>query len=542
MRFSKRAVGAMALTCVLACGKDECPAGTLTGPGLCKVPEAGKQAGAGSGGRGRTTWPTFEEGGGGAGGVFVAGRGGAGGEVQSDYDGGFSTPSNPVCGNGILDPGEYCDGASCPLTCETGNKCMVGHMLGSQRDCDLRCESTELTICNSGDGCCPPGCDHTNDTDCSESCGDGKVEKPETCDGDCPTTCDDGDACTVDTMTGTAAQCSLMCGHEPAVAGKTKDGCCPQGSNISVDADCAASCGDGVVTAPETCDSASSKGCPSSCDDLNPCTTDSTTGSAATCDIKCTHAAVTKNVGGDGCCLPNTTEAEDSDCKVECVDATDCKPPSECQDAMCTNGKCGVKAKTGACDSGNGTCQTDGSCKANPKCGDGHVDPGEKCDGNCPAECPKSTDECKINGLNFQSTPCQAQCETIPATGNSCNSGKGVCDSTGKCVDANWYEPCSSDIGCSTSLACRPSRGYCSMQCSDHLGSCGSGGTCLNGWCDKTCSVDSGCAAGQQCLELDIGKVCRPMPCGASMSGVTCPSGFSCKQNMQTTIWECLPG
>src|SRR5690349_13401911 len=64
-----------------------------------------------------------------------------------------------------------------------------------------------------------------------------------------------------------------------------------------------AACGNGVVDADETCDTAIASGataCPSGCDDGNACTTDTLSGSA--CTAACEHAPVTACTSGDGCC------------------------------------------------------------------------------------------------------------------------------------------------------------------------------------------------------------------------------------------------
>jgi hypothetical protein len=56
--------------------------------------------------------------------------------------------------------------------------------------------------------------------------------------------------------------------------------------------DCSARCGDGVVTAPETCDPPGGA-CLASCpDDGDPCTNELLGGSPATCDVTCTHPPI----------------------------------------------------------------------------------------------------------------------------------------------------------------------------------------------------------------------------------------------------------
>jgi len=607
MNWIRLMAAGAAIYAVVGCGENDCSSipGSKMGAGFCKIPgepEGGRTATAGgqptsTGGR---VAVTFERGGsGGSGGVGVAG-GSAGSAPMSG------------CGNGIPELGEGCDG-NCPTECSTGNACFVGVLIGSPDTCDAKCRITELYKCNNSDGCCPLGCDATNDTDCSPAatCGNGKKEAKETCDAGsdkpCLASCDDGDACTVDMMSGSVAACSVMCGHMPAEANaKTKDGCCPPGANNSVDADCDASCGDGVVSGTEACDTKSAKGCPTTCDDMDPCTVDTLTGSA--CSAKCSHEPVTKNEAGDGCCLPGTTEAEDSDCKFECYDAADCAGGGECKEPNCSGNKCGFKAKTGDCDSGKGTCQSDGSCKAKPRCGDGKVDPGEKCDGNCPkcddgnacttdittgtvetcdlscahrniaagsscgsnmrcdsagkcngatcgdgvvdpgeycdgncpTTCPVGMEECAVNGLNYQTVPCQARCEKAYAPkGSLCWDNRGMCSgNSGDCFHNVWYRACKDDAGCFGNGSCM--NHICTIACTSDA-QCGAPaigerGRCLKGVCEAKCTMDNECGFGQQCQNPGANGFCRARFC----AGVGCAdAGFECVNDGGQLI--CLP-
>src|SRR5205085_2839582 len=129
-------------------------------------------------------------------------------------------PSDPPsCGNGRVDPGEMCDGA-CPTACNDGNACTTDTLTGSAQACTAACAFLPITTCKSGDGCCPAGCNHSTDSDCSATCGNGVVESGETCDGNCPATCNDGNACTVDTLTGSATNCSAACAFQPVITCK----------------------------------------------------------------------------------------------------------------------------------------------------------------------------------------------------------------------------------------------------------------------------------------------------------------------------------
>jgi hypothetical protein len=79
-----------------------------------------------------------------------------------------------------------------------------------------------------------------------------------------------------------------------------------------------ATCGNGVLDPGETCDPPGS--CPSSCSDGNACTIDSSTGSAAGCNLSCTHQAISACISGDGCCPAGCNANTDSDCAC-CVPA-----------------------------------------------------------------------------------------------------------------------------------------------------------------------------------------------------------------------------
>ncbi len=221
-----------------------------------------------------------------------------------------------LCGNGVIDPGERCDG-NCPTVCladADDNPCTRNAPLGEP--CQIRCQATVLG-CASGDGCC-----HVNecnnslinvDTDCDVVCGDGLVQSPEKCDGNCPTSCDDGNACTVDTQTGSESACSLECTHTPMSASLSGDGCCLS-NNANTDTDCLAVCGNTIVEPAESCDA----NCPSSCDDNNANTLDALVGTD--CQRACTYTPIPRT----GTCGNGTLDAgELCDGKFICNDTCD---------------------------------------------------------------------------------------------------------------------------------------------------------------------------------------------------------------------------
>jgi hypothetical protein len=159
----------------------------------------------------------------------------------SSCDSTTDTDCSAGCGNGVVESGETCDPpSSCPTSCDDGNACTVDQLTGTAQNCNVACSHSAISTCESGDGCCPTGCDSTTDTDCSVSCGNGVVESGETCDppSSCPTSCDDGDPCTRDQLTGSAANCNATCGNTAITACTSGDGCCPSGCDFTNDDDC----------------------------------------------------------------------------------------------------------------------------------------------------------------------------------------------------------------------------------------------------------------------------------------------------------------
>ena len=188
-----------------------------------------------------------------------------------------------TCGNGVLDAavGEFCDTAiasgigACPVSCDDTDPCTTDALVGSA--CQAECSHGSVGAVD-GDNCCLPGYNANEDDDCIVECGNNAVEPGEEC--------DDGD----------------------------KD------ADASCDGNCHYTCGNGVVDDGfgELCDTGIASGngaCPVSCDDADPCTTDSVVGSA--CQAECAHGSVGA-VDNDTCCLPDSNANEDNDCPIEC--------------------------------------------------------------------------------------------------------------------------------------------------------------------------------------------------------------------------------
>jgi hypothetical protein len=71
-----------------------------------------------------------------------------------------------LCGNGITERGETCDG-DCPTSCGDGRTCTRDVMLGSAARCAVSCHFPAIVTCADADGCCPSACtDAAADADC----------------------------------------------------------------------------------------------------------------------------------------------------------------------------------------------------------------------------------------------------------------------------------------------------------------------------------------------------------------------------------------
>jgi MYXO-CTERM domain-containing protein len=82
----------------------------------------------------------------------------------------------------------------------------------------------------------------------ADTCNNGTVDPGETCDppGSCPTACPDtGDACTFNTLVGSASTCTAECVTDSISMCTGGDGCCPAGCDETTDSDCAGGGGGG---------------------------------------------------------------------------------------------------------------------------------------------------------------------------------------------------------------------------------------------------------------------------------------------------------
>jgi len=219
-------------------------------------------------------------------------------------------------------------------------------------------------------------------------------------------------------------------------------------------ADCTLACGDGVINAAEKCDvgipAPDPGSCPTACSSSDPCARSTLAGAA--CSAECQTTAITTPIAGDGCCPPDATAQDDSDCSPACGNGVlepgetcdtgivtgfgACPTPATCDDQnACSvdavkNGSCRVECdwstqvaprldETDGCCPQGATSANDADCSAD--CGNGQLDAGESCDpgitsgeGVCLTTCP-AAEPC-TRQLLVQANPCDPRCVSLPIT------------------------------------------------------------------------------------------------------------------------------
>ena len=223
------------------------------------------------------------------------------------------------CGDGKVTGAERCDSAietgqpgACPAECVARSSCERRRLEGSA--CEAHCVETPIRDAVPGDGCCPDGATSLEDADCSPRCGNGVIERGEVCDPPetCPS-CVTLDKCLRIHAGGSAQTCDVVC-HVTAVEEcRSEDGCCAEGCTRGADNDCSSSCGNGMVD-PGTSETCERTACIQNCDDQDPCTLDVRTGSAANCNVRCSHFRIYERLPNDHCCPPGADATTDPDC------------------------------------------------------------------------------------------------------------------------------------------------------------------------------------------------------------------------------------
>jgi len=469
--------------------------------------------------------------------------------------GGDSTRA-PVCGNGIIDPGETCDdgnsipgdgcsgvcqiepnyvcpspGQPCTSTIICGNgvvegneQCDDGNTVGGD-GCSANCRIEAGWICPEAGKPCQPAP--------APPCGNGKLDPGEQCD-DGNTT--DGDGC------------SSKCQIEPGFMCLTPGSVCAP----------IAYCGDGKLNGNEECDdgnNVSGDGCSASCR-IEPFYTCPTPGMPCISTIVCGDLKIT----GDEACDDGNTVAGDG-CSADCKQV---EPGYTCPNNGGIGGPCsrifvpkcgdGILSSDEYCDDGNTvsgdgcsstctiepgyTCPTPGKlCTRIAVCGDGKLDvaSGEQCD----------------DGNTVGGDGCSAQCQVetnwvCPTPGQPCVStvrcGDGKVSGNEQCDDGNTAsgDGCSSTCQVECGWVC-PAGGRChAAKCGDGVVAgneqCDDGNNVAGDGCGPTCALESKPVTGAE------GWTCSTAVQPSGCIGPTTCSGTICGNGVREGSEQCDDG
>jgi cysteine-rich repeat protein len=322
-----------------------------------------------------------------------------------------------LCGNGVIDPEEDCDGGAC---CNVG--CTFRALGTPCRGAQGACDSMESCTGDSAD--CPP--DEVEQADAVCDRATRPCELDAICDGVSPlcpnnpilpagTFCGEGDgSCVEDSFCdGTSGDCPpdiviVDCVHS--------DGCCPDSCNANQDNDCEAVCGNDVIEPGEQCDGG---GCcnrrctfdatgfvcrqsQGTCDQIEMCT-----GESADCPPDAHSTSVCRPDQGP-CDVPESCDGVGNNCPPDgkepagtvCGPSTGpCDPEEVCNGSSNT---CPPNWLGMDCIDSDGCCPLDGHCNESqdndctPICGNGALESGEDCEDGNLDECDGCTADCRL--------------------------------------------------------------------------------------------------------------------------------------------------
>ncbi|MEM6991996.1 MAG: hypothetical protein AAF721_15915 [Myxococcota bacterium] len=333
--------------------------------------------------------------------------------VAMDTDSDGEEP--PLCGNGVIEPGEACDTQAIPVTCVDLD------FSGGTLSCDAQCQIVATGCTGCGDGSLDPG----------EECDDGNVASGDGCGAQCTT--EAGFACM-----GSPSVCVASCGNGVLDTGEAcddgdmfpGDGCTetcmvePGWACAGQPSVCTSQCGNGALEAGEECDSNDFGG--ETCEGLgflggNLICAGNCTVSTAACET-CGNGVADPGEDCDGVdlsgfsCLDLGADGGELSCGADCLFDTagcqTCGNDIEEGDEECDEGVANSDLMPDAC-------RTD--C-TNPACGDGVIDSGEVCDDGL-LNSDTEMDACRTDCM-------PASCgDTVIDTGEECDPpAAGTCE------------------------------------------------------------------------------------------------------------------
>lgn len=341
-----------------------------------------------------------------------------------------------TCGNGKIDSGERCDGNQLSgATCES----IVGMGSTGSLQCDTNCGDYDTSLCT------PP-----------VTCGNNTIDGNEECDGSVP------EHVTCESLVGTGSSGTVRCSSSCQL---DRSGCTS-----------AAVCGDGIISSGEICDG----------DNFGGKTCESEVGVGSVGSLKC-----------DACGRIDTSYCSAaSTCANGKVDAGEVCDGNDLKGATCESVVGAGSTGTLKCASNCGSYDISG-CTAAATCGDGVIQAHEACDGR------KLNDKtcADFNGMGSVGTlKCNPTCTGFDTSGCTASTtcGNGVIEGKEVCDRENVNK-----MTC-TALVGKGSVGtvYCTSDCTHYdLSGCSAPTTCENG-------------------KVDDGEVCD----GDDLKGATCES------------------
>ena len=384
-----------------------------------------------------------------------------------------------VCGNGIVEGAEQCDGTACCTAACTYQAEFAA------------CGSSDATACNAADSCNATGSCVDRKDAAGSIClaGSGACDPNDVCDG------------TSNACAPVFAAVGAACGDSSDTECTNPDSCDGSGACQVNNAADGSTCGDAGAecTNQDTCSAGA-------------CTDNGFKAATTACGSQADTACDNPNTcsGNSAACLDNfeAVTVACGDAEGACTNADSCDGGGSCQDN-------GFKAEFTACGDSDGTacnaadsCDATGTCvdrkdAANTVClaGSGACDPDDVCDGTTNTCAPVYAAEFTACG-DSDGTACNAadSCDSAgscvdrkDAAGSVCLAGSGACDPN--------------DVCDGTTNACAPVYAAEFTACGDSDGtacnaadSCNTSGTC----------VDRKDAAGSVCLAAGTDATCDP--------------------------------
>lgn len=397
---------------------------------------------------------------------------------------------------------------------------------------DAKCKSTQT--CDVARGCTPPDGPACTPTSSAESkCDDGVDDdcdgKTDCADPDCEAkACEDGDKCTE------GEKCSaLACAGGAAKScddgnACTDDTCDPKTGCSSMKKSTGACSAGNPCTENDTCvDGVCTPGTAKTCDDMNPCTTD-------TCDA----TAGCKNVNNTGPCDDGTfcngaDTCKDGTCQVHpgnpCGKSCD-ELIDRCVGCL-VDADCGpvTYSAWGACGGFASTCDESGTQSrtvTTPKCGAGGV---------CSNVVTTQNQACARNTDNVT---CGA---TTTGAWSGCGGFATACDTTGTRSRTITTRKCAAGACAATNTT---ENGSCTRTVANGTG-CGTGRYCCSGTCYarndnnhcSSCGVN--CGAGSSCVGIGGGNYSCTCSSNAQCQSWGFGSGATCWAPSGQTVCNC---